>query len=57
MYSCANSIMQMKCLEATLVGALRREKFAETEVRRLEAEVGQMNRLVCLVKIICSIFF
>lgn len=34
-----------KCLEATLLGALRREKLAETAVRRLEAEIEQMNRL------------
>lgn len=39
-------IWQLKCLEATLKGALRREKFAETEVKRLEAEVAHMNRLV-----------
>ncbi|KAK1387409.1 Kinesin motor domain-containing protein [Heracleum sosnowskyi] len=36
---------KLKCLEATLKGALRREKFAETEVKRLEAEVAHMNRL------------
>ncbi|KAL7178397.1 hypothetical protein ACSBR2_031527 [Camellia fascicularis] len=34
-----------KCLEASLLGALRREKLAETAVRRLEAEIEQMNRL------------
>ena len=39
---------QMKSLEATLVGALRREKLAETAVMRLDAEIEQMNRLVCL---------
>ncbi|WOH15809.1 hypothetical protein DCAR_0935355 [Daucus carota subsp. sativus] len=36
---------KLKRLEATLKGALRREKFAETEVKRLEAEVAHMNRL------------
>ncbi|KAL8157876.1 kinesin-like protein KIN-12C isoform X2 [Apium graveolens] len=36
---------KLKCLEATLKGALRREKFAETEIKRLEAEVAHMNRL------------
>lgn len=38
----------MVCLEATLVGALRREKLAETAARRLDAEIEQMNRLVCV---------
>lgn len=28
---------------------MRREKLAEAEVRRLEAEIKHMNRLVCLV--------
>lgn len=42
-------IWQLKRLEATLKGALRREKFAETEVKRLEAEVAHMNRLVCII--------
>lgn len=41
-------MLQMVCLEATLVGALRREKLAETAARRLDAEIEQMNRLVCL---------
>ncbi|KAL6952982.1 Kinesin-like protein KIN-12E [Sarracenia purpurea var. burkii] len=36
---------KIKCLEATLVGALRREKLAETAVRRLESEIGQMNSI------------
>ncbi|XAR56946.1 Plus-end-directed kinesin ATPase [Bertholletia excelsa] len=35
----------VKCLEAGLVGALRREKLAETALRTLEAEIEQMNRL------------
>ncbi|KAF6172213.1 hypothetical protein GIB67_024835 [Kingdonia uniflora] len=37
---------KMKCIEATLVGAIRREKMAEIAVRRLEAEIEHMNRLV-----------
>lgn len=55
-------IWQLKCLEATLKGALRREKFAETEVKRLEAEVAHMNRLVCIIMkndntfILCLVF-
>lgn len=36
----------MKNLEATLVGALRREKKAQAAVRRLEAEIGHMDHLV-----------
>jgi kinesin family protein 15 len=39
----------MKCMEATLVGALRREKMAETAVQKLEAEIGHVNRLVYLL--------
>lgn len=49
--------MQMKCLEATLVGALRREKLAENSARRLEAEIEHMNRLVCLIITTRSILF
>ncbi|KAK2969643.1 hypothetical protein RJ640_025820 [Escallonia rubra] len=37
--------LKMNGLKATLVGALRREKLAETAARRLEAELEQMNRL------------
>ncbi|XP_068661791.1 kinesin-like protein KIN-12E isoform X2 [Aristolochia californica] len=37
---------KMKCLEATLFGALRREKMAETVVKKLEAEIEHLNRLV-----------
>ncbi|KAK9289237.1 hypothetical protein L1049_017711 [Liquidambar formosana] len=36
---------KMKCMEATLVAALRREKMAETAVQKLEAEIEHMNRL------------
>lgn len=43
-------------MEAALAGALRREKLAEDAVRRLEAEIECMNRLVCLVIINCLKF-
>lgn len=33
-------------METALTGALRREKMVEAEVRRLEAEIKHMNRLV-----------
>ncbi|KAK6913625.1 Kinesin motor domain [Dillenia turbinata] len=36
---------KMKCLEATLVGALRREKMAEAKVKSLEAEIECMKHL------------
>ncbi|KAK6160939.1 hypothetical protein DH2020_004320 [Rehmannia glutinosa] len=37
-------IMKKKYLEAALRGALRREKLVDTEVRRLKAEIEQLNR-------------
>ncbi|KAL6008760.1 hypothetical protein ACLOJK_021986 [Asimina triloba] len=37
---------KLKYLESTLVGALRREKTAETTIRRLEAENEHLSRLV-----------
>lgn len=37
---------QLKSLETTLAGALRREQMAETSIKRLEAEIEQLNRLV-----------
>ncbi|KAJ0980308.1 hypothetical protein J5N97_008563 [Dioscorea zingiberensis] len=40
------STNQLKSLEATLAGALRREKMADTAVKQLEAEIEQLNRLV-----------
>ncbi|OVA15456.1 Kinesin [Macleaya cordata] len=40
------STKQMKSLESTLTGALRREKMADTSIRQLEAEIEQLNRLV-----------
>jgi len=33
-------------MEATLAGALRREKMAETTIKQLEAEIEQLNCLV-----------
>ncbi|GMJ12777.1 phragmoplast orienting kinesin 2 [Hibiscus trionum] len=41
------STKQLKCLEATLAGALRREKMGETSIKNLEAEIEKLNRLVC----------
>ncbi|XP_037494827.1 kinesin-like protein KIN-12C [Jatropha curcas] len=38
---------KLKCMEATLVGALRREKIAETTLRKLEAEIEQINQFAC----------
>ncbi|KAK9286730.1 hypothetical protein L1049_015133 [Liquidambar formosana] len=40
------SSKQLKCLETTLAGALRREQMAETSIKQLEAEIEQLNRLV-----------
>ncbi|KAK0582663.1 hypothetical protein LWI29_028296 [Acer saccharum] len=40
------SIKQLKSLETTLAGALRREQMAETSIKKLEAEIEQLNRLV-----------
>ncbi|KAM3695150.1 hypothetical protein ACJW31_07G109700 [Castanea mollissima] len=40
------STKQLKTLETTLAGALRREQMAETSIKQLEAEVEQLNRLV-----------
>jgi kinesin family protein 15 len=37
---------QLKTLESTLAGALRREQMAETSMKQLEAEIEQLNRLV-----------
>lgn len=37
---------QLKSLETTLAGALRREQMAELTIRQLEAEIEQLNRLV-----------
>ncbi|XP_017698849.2 kinesin-like protein KIN-12F [Phoenix dactylifera] len=40
------STKQLKSLEATLAGALRREKMADNAIKQLEAEIEQLNRLV-----------
>ncbi|XP_039039829.1 kinesin-like protein KIN-12D [Hibiscus syriacus] len=40
------SAKQFNSLEATLAGALRREKMGETCIKKLEAEIEQLNRLV-----------
>ncbi|XP_020108284.1 kinesin-like protein KIN-12E isoform X1 [Ananas comosus] len=47
-----SSLLQQKVndLESALVGSMRREKLAEAEVRRLEAEIKHMNRLVHLLE-------
>ncbi|XVF01191.1 hypothetical protein REPUB_Repub04eG0067300 [Reevesia pubescens] len=40
------STKQLKSLEITLAGALRREQMAETSIKKLEAEIEQLKRLV-----------
>ncbi|KAM7474929.1 hypothetical protein LguiB_022172 [Lonicera macranthoides] len=40
------SAFQLKSLETTLTGALRREQMTETSIKQLEAEIEQLNRLV-----------
>ncbi|GFQ03855.1 phragmoplast orienting kinesin 2 [Phtheirospermum japonicum] len=40
------SCKQLKSLETTLAGALRREQMAEATVQQLQAEIQQLNRLV-----------
>ncbi|KAL3814192.1 hypothetical protein ACJIZ3_015460 [Penstemon smallii] len=40
------SCEQLKSLEATLAGALRREQMAETSMKKLEEEIKQLNLLV-----------
>ncbi|PON49199.1 Kinesin-like protein [Parasponia andersonii] len=40
------STKQLKCLETTLAGALRREQMAETSIKQLEAEIEHLDRLV-----------
>lgn len=39
------STKQLKSLETTLAGALRREQMAETSIKQLEAEIEQLTRL------------
>lgn len=38
---------KVKRMEATLTGALRREKEAEIAIQKLESEIQQINRLAC----------
>ncbi|KAK1276465.1 Kinesin-like protein KIN12B [Acorus gramineus] len=40
------STKQLKYLEKTLAGSLRREKMSDTTIKQLEAEIEQLNRLV-----------
>ncbi|KAJ0801308.1 putative plus-end-directed kinesin ATPase [Helianthus annuus] len=40
------SSKQLKSLEASLTGALRREQMSESAIKQLEAEIEQLNRLV-----------
>ncbi|XP_031381978.1 kinesin-like protein KIN-12D [Punica granatum] len=40
------STKQLKSLETTLAGALRREQMADMSIKQLEAEIEQLNRLV-----------
>ncbi|KAK4477060.1 hypothetical protein RD792_016264 [Penstemon davidsonii] len=40
------SCEQLKSLETTLAGALRREQMAETSIKKLEEEIKQLNLLV-----------
>uniref|UniRef100_A0A453AZ06 Kinesin-like protein n=1 Tax=Aegilops tauschii subsp. strangulata TaxID=200361 RepID=A0A453AZ06_AEGTS len=46
--SCDLSLLKQKVshLEDVLVGSLRREKLAELDIRKLEAEIKHLNRLV-----------
>jgi kinesin family protein 15 len=43
-------LKQLMSLETTLAGALRREQMEETSIKKLEAEIEQLNRLVVLYK-------
>ncbi|KAJ8763372.1 hypothetical protein K2173_002255 [Erythroxylum novogranatense] len=40
------STKQLKSMENTLAGSLRREQMAETDIKKLEAEIEHLNRLV-----------
>uniref|UniRef100_A0ACD5WNF8 Uncharacterized protein n=1 Tax=Avena sativa TaxID=4498 RepID=A0ACD5WNF8_AVESA len=48
--SCDLNLLKQKVshLEAVLVGSLRREKLAEVDIRKLEAEIKHLSRLVDL---------
>ncbi|XP_062190431.1 kinesin-like protein KIN-12E [Phragmites australis] len=49
---CDMNLLKQKVshLEDILVGSLRREKSAETKIRKLEAEINHLNRLVNLME-------
>lgn len=47
------NVNQLKSLETTLAGALRREQMAEMTIRQLEAEIEQLNRLVLSAFFFC----
>jgi len=49
-FICSKSfVSQLKSLETTLAGALRREQMAEISIKQLEAEIEQLNHLVALL--------
>lgn len=52
-YNCGSFLLcnlyQLKSLETTLAGALRREQMADGAVKQLEAEIEQLNRLVTFI--------
>lgn len=47
-------IYQLKSLEITLAGSLRREHVADASIKKLEAEIEHLNRLVILFYLHCS---
>lgn len=49
-FICSKSfVAQLKSLETTLAGSLRRERMAEISIKQLEAEIEQLNHLVVLL--------
>lgn len=48
-------ICQLKSLEITLAGSLRREHVADASIKKLEAEIEHLNRLVIPFHLHCSI--
>lgn len=47
-------IYQLKSLEITLAGSLRREHVADASIKKLEAEIEHLNRLVIIFHRHCS---
>nr|KAJ0210009.1 hypothetical protein LSAT_V11C400220470 [Lactuca sativa] len=45
-FTCNHSVSQLKSLETSLTGALRRDQMSEASIKQLEAEIEQLNRLV-----------